>query len=268
MPQIRCPNCGLTINLESRKELDIDLITSAVRGKAKTFTGLLHETRLPRKTLSLRLRELCGNDTLVKKDGVYLLNGAHYRKSKRGINIPRFSNTRLNGKMSSAVLLIALLMLGSPIAAHVLAGFFVSPTLQKPVIFGEFVMAVEIHDFIDLYAWQVIMTFNRSELEVLEVISGDFVGDSFPTFVYRVREDGLLLLAGTLVGRTAGKDGSGVLARIVFGYVVEEYQEPEIVPEKGAFRTVLFDSKGAQGIPIPIPTPDSVAFLKLVVEQP
>ncbi|MDH7477383.1 MAG: PKD domain-containing protein [Candidatus Bathyarchaeota archaeon] len=74
MPQIVCPNCGITINLENRKNVDYDRILYAIQKKPKTFTELLKLTGLPRKTLSLRLRDLCCSGIIVKDNG-YRLNG-------------------------------------------------------------------------------------------------------------------------------------------------------------------------------------------------
>lgn len=75
MPQIRCPKCGTTINLENRKGVDFSMILNALQRSPKTFTDLLHLTGLPRKTLSLRLKCLCDSGTIVK-DGGYRINGA------------------------------------------------------------------------------------------------------------------------------------------------------------------------------------------------
>jgi hypothetical protein len=74
MPQIRCPKCGTTINLENRKGVDFSTILNALQRSPKTFTDLLHLTGLPRKTLSLRLKSLCDSGAIVK-DGGYRLNG-------------------------------------------------------------------------------------------------------------------------------------------------------------------------------------------------
>ena len=64
-PQIRCPNCGITINLKNRKKVDIDLIERAVK-KPRSFTELLRITNFPRKTLALRLKDLCSHGLLLK----------------------------------------------------------------------------------------------------------------------------------------------------------------------------------------------------------
>lgn len=74
-PQITCPHCGNTINLENRKGVDFEKITYALSKSPKTFTELLAITNLPRKTLSLRLKDLCTSGSIVK-DGGYRLNSS------------------------------------------------------------------------------------------------------------------------------------------------------------------------------------------------
>jgi PKD repeat protein len=74
-PQITCPHCGSTINLENRKEVDFEKIMHALSKSPKTFTELLAITSLPRKTLSLRLKDLCSSGSIVK-DGGYHLNSS------------------------------------------------------------------------------------------------------------------------------------------------------------------------------------------------
>lgn len=74
MPQIRCPNCGMTINLENRREIDLGMILKALEKKPRSFTELLHITHLPRKTLDLRLKYLIKSGAIVKDEG-YRLNG-------------------------------------------------------------------------------------------------------------------------------------------------------------------------------------------------
>ncbi len=261
VPQIRCPNCGLTISLENRKETDVDLITRTVRGGVKSFTQLLRTTKLPRKTLSLRLKELCEDGALVKRDGGYALNG-HYSRGKLG-GYAKFSSISSYRKMGPGIALI-LLLLGSPIAAQVLAAFLApSPIVQGPVILGSFDTVISIDEVSDLYAWQVVIAFNPDELEVLEITSGDFVGDEFPTFVHSVRDkDGFLVLGGTMLGPVAGRDGGGILASVVFGYLVEDYTSPSIVYEGERFETVLLDSQ-FRNIPI-----TSEVGLTLSFEEP
>jgi|GEM_PF-3592686 len=75
MPQITCPKCGTTINLENRKNIDYGKILNALQKNPKTFTELLKSTCLPRKTLSLRLKAL-RNSGIITNNGGWHLNGA------------------------------------------------------------------------------------------------------------------------------------------------------------------------------------------------
>jgi PKD repeat protein len=96
-PQITCPYCGNTIGLENRKEVDFEKIMHALGRSPRTFTELLAMTNLPRKTLSLRLKELCASGSIVK-DGGYHLNPS----ITSGIGTIRKKNG--NGKMNHTIL--------------------------------------------------------------------------------------------------------------------------------------------------------------------
>lgn len=266
MPQVTCPNCGMTINLKNRKEIDVNLIKSAAK-TPRTFTELLQVTRLPRKTLSLRLKELCVSGTIVKGDGMYKVNGVTEFWSDGGKSMGRLSAAFRDRRMRTGLMLIAFLLLSSA-SGHVLAMLFSPPhmqTYQEPVIIGNFTMALDIQNVEDLFGWQVVVIFDSSELKVLEVSPGDFLTFNDPKYpqgprllsnVYESR----LLLGSCLYGDMLGKDGSGRLATIVFGYFKENYDIPQIVP-KEVFETLLFDSQGQ-----PIPIEDSTLTLTVVGE--
>jgi hypothetical protein len=53
------------------------------------------------------------------------------------------------------------------------------------------------------------------------------------------------LVAGVLVGNGPGKDGSGGLATIVFGYFTHDYALPAIVQQADAHETYLLNSQGS-----------------------
>jgi PKD repeat protein len=95
-PQITCPHCGSTINLENRKEVDFEKIMYALDKSPRTFTELLTITNLPRKTLSIRLKELCTSGSIVK-DGGYHLNSSIKPTGK--ILRKRNGNGKMNGTM-------------------------------------------------------------------------------------------------------------------------------------------------------------------------
>jgi PKD repeat protein len=96
-PQITCPHCGNTINLENRKEVDFEKIINALNKSPKTFTELLRITSLPRKTLSLRLKELRTSGYIVK-DGGYHLNSSVGHSDKVS------NKNNGNGKMNQTIL--------------------------------------------------------------------------------------------------------------------------------------------------------------------
>jgi DNA-binding Lrp family transcriptional regulator len=259
MPQVMCPNCGTTINLERRKEIDFALIKGATKKHPRTFTELLHITNLSRKTLSLRLKELCEKGILSKNSGVYALNGG-YRSETNAKNLMRFFKDTVHDKrMKASLLLLAFLLLSST-SGYVLATLIMpKETPQEPIILGNFTMTLDISDIEDLYGWQVVIKFNSSELKVLDVIPGGFLG------TVRVNEailtgtnvkggiflnstdinNGILLVGGLLCGEVQGKDGSGRLATILFGYFVDRYEAPKMVMEEEGFQTCLISSDGS-----------------------
>jgi hypothetical protein len=250
MPQVRCPYCGFTINLENRKEVDFGLIKSAAKQRPRTFTDLLHVTKLPRKTLNLRLRELCADGVLVKEGHLYRLNGFSNDNQNRDF-AKGISNAFQNKKLRTSLMLIALVLFSCG-SGYVLA-LFTSlpsiPTSKEPEVIGNFTMVLKVNDVADLYAWQVGIGYNSSQMQVLKITSGGFVGDSFPFFVNSTDSiKNLLLIGGSLCGDAAGKNGSGTLATITFGYYTEDYGIPKIAYDQ-VFGTMLLNSKG-EAIPI------------------
>ena len=234
------------------------MITNASK-KPMSFTELLHVTKLCRKTLSLRLAELCTNGALVKKEGRYELNGGSDFKSKSVSPLKKLSRVYCNRRTRTGFMLVMLLLCFST-SGYVLARFFTPPThievSQEPVIIGSFTAAVEVVNVEDLYAWQVLIAYSPSELRVLEVIPGGFVGSEYPssnaadltsTGVFMNATDigdGRLLLGGSLCGNVPGKSGNGTLAIIVFGYFMDTYQEPEIVWMQKPSENRLLNSDG------------------------
>ncbi len=252
MPQIRCPRCGLTINLENRKEMDNHLITGAVKRGAKTFTELLHTTGLPRKTLNLRLNELCRNGVLIKAERVYQLNGYHHSKK----SFTRLlANASSNRKIKSLALL-AILIIGFTTVSYVLANLF-QPALYTPVkepeILGTLIAVIEVRDVKDLWAWQVLIKFDESELKYLDWKCGEAFNVQEP-FKCQASEltPGYLLIGATLKGDEHGinVEGNGILAFITFGYYVENPKPPQlIIEESNPFKTEFLNSE-LQRIPL------------------
>ena len=249
VPQVTCPNCGTTINLENRKEIDLNLIKAAARRQPKTFTELLHITKLPRKTLSLRLRELCENGALIKNEGVYKLNGiSEFENTRRTISsgLSRVLNDR---RMRTGLMLVAFLLCSSA-TGYVLALFAVPPrdaeNVPPIVALGSFTMALDVSNVRDLAAWEAYIVFNPSEVLAIGTSAGDFfeLGDSYHEPVSNVYGD-TLAIGGCLLGGKPGKDGSGRLATIVFEYYVMNYKTPELARYSRGFQTDLMDSAGS-----------------------
>lgn len=242
-----CPNCGMTINLQNRKEVDFNLIKRAAKKKPRTFTELLHITSLSRKTLSLRLKELCSAGILVKEDRTYKLDGAFEVKDDDRGFLTEFSRMFDNRRIKISLMLIAFL-LGSSVSGYVFATLLIQQQFPQKQATGQVIMSLNVTDVKDLYAWQVVISFNSNELEVADITSGKFIGMEYPLFMNATDiGEGVLLLGGSLFGRVPGKNAtdSRRLATIVFEYFVDEYEYPVIVPEIGWFETKLWDSRGS-----------------------
>jgi hypothetical protein len=101
-------------------------------------------------------------------------------------------------------------------------------------------------------AWEVVIPYNLSELKLLDVKPGGFLGSQVPLDINGTefdtqgtvdapfminktdidgdgRPDGALLLADSVYGNVAGKSGDGLLATITFGYYNVNYEVPKVV---------------------------------------
>jgi len=251
MPQIRCPNCGTSINLANRRELDHRIIVKALEKGSKSFTDLLKMTGLPRKTLSMRLAALRDSGVIVK-DGSYHLNGSAHleRRDEKMVSPesqllakpPLFTRKRM-------LLMMMMLVIGVPVAAQVSAMLFASPPASsppQPSYIGTFKMDINISNTNDLFAWQALIHFYPSELVFIEAAEGDFLKDKAPYGTHFVFANdtgpGELLVYGCRLGMDVpGISGTGTLATITFGYKSETYALPEIA-YNGVFDTWLWNS--------------------------
>lgn len=243
MPQIRCPSCGTSINLEARRETDLSLILNSLRSGPKTFTQLLRATRLPRKTLSLRLNDLVNSEAIIK-DGGYRLNEALPFDLRRKMNMKRtFQFSRKNMMLTLLILCMGVL-LAQAYGQYMFAPPTPPPT-PKPTITETFKVNIIIHDVTDLCAWQVKVVFDPNALIVTNVVEGPFLQgvDNPVTTVFVVRThivEGIfedyadgpftivsdektsvnsVLIGCCLLGDLPGVSGSGILATITFGVV-------------------------------------------------
>jgi hypothetical protein len=247
MPQITCPNCGTTINLENRRELDYSLIRNATDKRPRTFTELLHITKLSRKTLNSRLKEMCAEGILMKCEGMYKSNGAS--NGNNGGHVTKgLSRVFDDRRVQTGLILVALLVTFS--ASGYVLGTMVVPTAVEPVaapsVLGNFTMVLSVNNVSNLYAWQAAVVFNDGQMRPVEVTSGSFLRAQYPLFLNSTdTAPGLLLLYGGLEGNVPGVTGSGTLARIVFGYYVKNYELPCIVNQDAGFSTYLENSTPA-----------------------
>jgi hypothetical protein len=239
MPQIRCPNCGTTINLEKRRENDFSLILKSIKSKERSFSELLKITKLPRKTLDLRLKQLLRENKIAKNaNGLYCFNNGE----------GKFADSILNREIRwpSNKTLVSLLIIGLCVSATSLAfAMVIQPKRSEPLPLGYFSAEVKVENVSDLYTWQVSIKYNHSEIKVFKIIPGDFLGndqvfanstDSFPD---------MLMILGSLKGPVSGRSGSGTLATIIFGYFTVDYAKPEIIDESFC-KTRLLDSNGCE----------------------
>lgn len=207
------------------------MITEAVQNKAKTFTDLLHITKLPRKTLSLRLKELCVTGTIIKEDGCYRSGGDSGTIDTWHASTRRFSNALRDKRIRTGLLMMSLLI-SVPAFSYALASIFTPPQAQGPrPIIGNFAMILEAHSVENLAAWQAAISYNMSELSVLNVTRGNFLGEApVNALVYHTDiADNVLALTDTVVGdNMPARSGSGILATITFGYFSSKYQMPTI----------------------------------------
>jgi hypothetical protein len=157
-------------------------------------------------------------------------------------------------KRARKVAFVVSLILALPIT-YVLASFVPpSPEKTEPEIMGTFTVNVEVHNVKDLYAWQILLTYDPYSLILIDVTPGGFIGSvlinesngNVQDVFARATDigQGLLLIGGSLIGNVSGKDGCGLLAKVTFGYLSIDYSMPQIVFDKKPYETKLISSNG------------------------
>lgn len=128
---------------------------------------------------------------------------------------------------------------------------------EEPEIVGNFMLALNVYNVNDLYAWQAVISYDPSELKVLNITPGGFLGaeclpingDEFKgdsVFLKNVFPNkGIIVIGGSMLGRACGKSGSGTLAYITFGYFNITYNFPTIVLNESHLKTILLDSNSS-----------------------
>jgi hypothetical protein len=235
--------------LENRRELDYTLIRNATDKRPRTFTELLHITKLSRKTLNSRLKEMCAEGILIKSEGMYKSNGTSGFGSDGGHHLKSLSRVFDDKKMRTGLMLVALLVSFS-LSGYVLAMMYkpftgVETTSTEPKPLDTFTMVLSVNNVNDLYSWQVAIVFNSTQVKVVNASAGDFLNpESTPPYLEYSTDTapGLVLLTGSLEGNVPGKSGSGTLATIVFEYYANGYDPPRIVSQEANFDTWLMDS--------------------------
>lgn len=255
MPQVRCPNCGVTVNLENRRETDFELIVESLKNEPKTFTELLRTTHLPRKTLNIRLKGLINSGIIVKDGGYHLADSPqtrdfqarrstkkiHSLKSK-AIHFIR-DNPRGNRDAVVIIAFFALMMIGITRPFMVTAHHVHEINTGAQISDATFQVTLGIANAVDLYSWQGKILYDPTVLEVVDVGAGDFLssetivinsaGDFLPSeninsasaiLIFTTDPDskGVLLVGGSLLGKVQGSYGQGTLATVTFGVIGEQ----------------------------------------------
>ena len=278
MPQIRCPNCGCSINLETRKKMDFYLISKKLQSGPKSFTQLLHATQLPRKTLSLRLKELTERGTVIKDNGYRLSEASRDAPIKyqmrRGYRLKskiyRFVKENPNGNRDALIIgvFLAFLIAGPLLFAH---PFFVVHAHRvhnfdlQPLLGDDFTVSIGVRDAVDLYGWQGKIRFDPNVLVISDVTAGDFLSSKAlvvnATGGFLIKEpqspesllivaidgSGVLSISGSLLGDVPGKSGSGRLVTITFD-IASDPQENIEVNLVGDIILVNHEVRDAEGV--------------------
>jgi len=256
MPQVRCPKCGTLINLQNRRDSDFCLILKALESKGRTFSELLKITRLPRKTLSLRLKQLINDEEIMK-------NGKYYTNNGKGKTIESIFDKEIrfpsNKKLLASLIII---LLGIPSISLAVALLY-QPVEPQPL--GYIRAKVYLNNVTDLYAWQVAIRFNYTNLKIQNVKPGNFLTGNMElqfnklesdieisektVFIYKEIDKGTLLVCESLLGDSPSVNGSSVLFTIEFAYFYK-YEEASIIfDESPTCKTILL-RKDLTEIPI------------------
>lgn len=260
MPQIRCPTCGTLINLESRRDNDYKMILKALKNNGRTFSELLKITRLPRKTLSLRLKQLINHEEIVK-------NGKYYAHNGKGKTTDSLLDRELHF-LSNKKLLASLIIIVLSIPSFSLA-FALIYRSAEPEPLGYFRVVISVNNVTDVYAWQVAIRFNHTNLKMQNIKPGNFLAGTANTrfekfenidnieisdktfFVYKL-DKGTILAGETLLGDIPEANGNGTLLIIEFAYFYSYEEGITIIFDESSqynFSTVLLRKDGTE-IPI------------------
>lgn len=111
--------------------MDCSMIVGALRKNPQTFTNLLKVTGLPRKTLSLRLKDLLKTGTITKNGG-YCLNGHSSFPTNDRILMHHDKRRDLPSLKRYLQIVLLVLCISLPVAAHVYATYFAYQPMDTP----------------------------------------------------------------------------------------------------------------------------------------
>jgi len=175
--------------------------------------------------------------------------------------LTRFLYALMGGNKRRRISLILTgLLLTSALFGYAFATLVPKGSEPEPKILGTFKIILYVSNVEDLYAWQVIIEYDSQNLELINATSGGFLGENFPQCLNETNVDrgiflgprivkNLIIIGGSLIGNVEGKNGSGKLALLSFGYYTFNYETPRIIIKQGIFETKLLDSSGTE-IPI------------------
>jgi hypothetical protein len=96
---------------------------------------------------------------------------------------------------------------------------YLDPQTPKSAVGQDFSINISISSVVDLYGWQLQLSWNKTILDVLNVTEGPFLksGGNSPFFYYNLNATaGQMTVECTRLGSVPGESGSGVLATIRF----------------------------------------------------
>lgn len=173
---------------------------------------------------------------------------------------------RKRGLKWALLMLIAFIALSAPSnvpTASAIATVYVDPliTMEEP---GEhFNVTLNVANVADLYAWQVVMSFNSSVLEVVDLYEGDFLAEqpegTSALMKQIFNDEGWCGLGLTTLGFYAGVTGNGWLGTVEFLVKGIGDSYLNITDPVGLKRTKILDSLPPEPSPMPF-TPEDGFF--------
>jgi hypothetical protein len=153
--------------------------------------------------------------------------------------------------IASALVLVTILFNSIPMMAKAppTTTFYVNPpSITDPSLTpgSSFAVDVKVRNAVDLFGWQVRMTWDAALLEVTDIVNGDILAGqpagSIGLMVSLSNEDGILMCADSTIGSYPGVNGDGLLCTVTF--LVEAFGETvlDIASSEGANRTFYVNS--------------------------